>query len=460
MIKKLILFLFFIGIARLNAQTLKTDVLVIGGSASGIAAAIQSARSNAKTILAESDTVPLYTGQITARSKSNFNTATPGGVAIIKGSQNLSSGIWEEFRLKYREYHKGEKDFDTTPNSPLHYDSWSASEILKKMMDSVKNLTVSTNTNFTSIKKDGDFWQVGFRQNEKSKIIKARVVVDATSEGIVVSFVNALVVPLDSIFNKPGSNLYRTSIAVADSLSLDGGNYFIFHGSNHTQFPAFTVPFKAVTTKGVDNLLVTEKLLPVKINSYYLPLQLTLGQGVGAIAAYCAFYKTTTKKIRIRLIQGELLDFKAYLLPLMDISPSDPNWRAVQQITATGLLKGVQKTNQNGSQFLFVPDSLVSTDEIKPVLLEIYSRAFLWFEKTKPRKQFTLGNMLDLISDYTLTDPDLLKTKIQKTWNTRFHFKTAFDTGRQISRLEFAVLANSFLNPFARSIDINGQFIN
>ena len=460
MIKNLVLIVFFTGIMRLNAQIIKTDVLVIGGSASGVAAAIQSARSNVKTILVEPDTVPLLTGEISGTGKSNFITVTLGGVATIHESQNLSSGIWEEFRLKFKEYHKSDKDFDTTRNSPVHYDSWSGSEILKKMTDSVKNLTVNTNANFNSINKDGDFWEVGIKQNGKSKIIKTRIVVDATPEGIVASFVNAVVVPLDSVLNKPGSKLYRTAIAVADGLPGERYNDVIAHPDNFPQFPAISFPIKATIAKSVDNLLITEKLFPSKINLNYLPRQLTLGQGVGAIAAYCAFYKTTTKKIRIRIIQGELLDFKAYLLPLMDIRPSDPNWRAVQQITATGLLKGIQKTNKNGSQFLFVPDSLVDTDEIKPVLLEIYSRAFLWFEKTKPGKQFTIGNMLDLISDYTLTDPEILKTKIQKSWNTSFHFKTSFDPGRQISRLEFAVLANFFLNPFARSIDVNGQFIN
>lgn len=460
MVKNLVLIVFFSWIARLNAQTIKTDVLVIGGRASGVAAAIQSARSNAKTILAESDTVPLHPEQISSRSKSDFITVTPGGVATIKGSQNLSSGIWEEFRLKFRENHKEENEFDTARNSPLHYDSWSGRVILKKMMDSVKNLTVSTNAKFISIKKDGDFWEVGFKQNEKSKIIKARIVIDATSEGIVASFVNATIVPLDSVLNKPGSKLYRTSIAVADGLPGDRYNDSLAPPDNYPQFPAISFPIKATIAKGVDNLLITEKLFPAKLNLHYLPRQLALGQGVGSIAAYCAFYKTTTKKLRIRIIQGELLDFKAYLLPYMDISPSDSNWRAVQQVTATGLLKGVQKTNKNGSQFLFVPDSLVNTDEIKPGLLEIYSRAFLWFEKTKPGKQFTIGDMLDLISDYTLTDPEILKTKIQKSWNTSFHFKTSFDPSRQISRLEFAVLANAFLNPFARSIDLNGQFIN
>jgi len=185
-----------------------------------------------------------------------------------------------------------------------------------------------------------------------------------------------------------------------------------------------------------------------------------LGQGVGAMAAYCAFFKTTTKNLKVRIIQGELLDFKAYLLPFADIPQKDRDWRAIQQVCETGLLRGVQRVTGNNEQFLFMPDSLVSTAEVQPVLTEIYTRAFLWFGKEKPGEKFTLGNLLSFISDYTLTDPIVLKARIQKEWKALYKFEPYFDLNRAVTRREFAVLANKFLNPFARTVDLNGAMVN
>jgi len=194
---------------------------------------------------------------------------------------------------------------------------------------------------------------------------------------------------------------------------------------------------------------------------------LSIGQGVGALAAYCAFYKATTKNLNVRVIQGEILDYKGYLLPISDITSKDPAWRAIQQVCVTGLIKGVLKLSphdtdmsSNGGEFLFRPDSIVTTAEIQPVLQEIYTRAFLWFNRERPGDKFTVANTLSFISDYTLTDPAILKASIQKAWKTQFNFQSDFDLTRPITRREFAVLANKYLNPFARTVDLNGRLVN
>jgi hypothetical protein len=68
--------------------------------------------------------------------------------------------------------------------------------------------------------------------------------------------------------------------------------------------------------------------------------------------------------------------------------------------------------------------------------------------------------MLSLISDYTLTDPAILKSSIQRAWKTQYKFKLDFDMNRQINRREFAVLANKYLNPFSRTVDLDGKLVN
>ncbi len=92
--------------------------------------------------------------------------------------------------------------------------------------------------------------------------------------------------------------------------------------------------------------------------------------------------------------------------------------------------------------------------------MEIYTRAFLWFSKENTGEKFTIANTLSLISDYTLTDPLLLKSSMAKAWKSQYEFKSDFDLNRPVTRREFAILINRFLNPFARTVDLTGRLVN
>ena len=85
---------------------------------------------------------------------------------------------------------------------------------------------------------------------------------------------------------------------------------------------------------------------------------------------------------------------------------------------------------------------------------------FLWFNKEKPGEKFTVGNLLSLISDYTLTDPKALQLMLQKAWVAQFKLTGTFDLNRPVTRREFAVLINRYLNPFAKRVDLSGRVVN
>ncbi|HEY9004449.1 MAG TPA: FAD-dependent oxidoreductase [Mucilaginibacter sp.] len=574
MIKKLLILLLCFAFTFSRAETIRTDVLVIGGGASGVAAAIQSARSKVKTLLVEPG--PWLGGSMTM-----------SGMCVLEANRNLPSGIWGEFHRKVTDYYRPRLGYDTTHNSILRFEPYTGADILKKICDTVKNLTVKLKTPWTAIKKDGTGWEVTIMVNGEAVKVETKVLVDGTETGEVAvkagakfeedtnaeritwiailkdfgrnadktipkpegydaaayswlkgkdirQMLRAVSIPndkymidwdkynnsnsgaisnkeelykkaklrtlglvyylqtelkyknlgLDGQFGTPDnlppaplvlesrhvkgvvrmimdditkpydreSKLYRTTIAVSDAIPA---------GVQADKFPSYTVPLGSVVVSDLDNVLVTEKALSVTNevnNSTMCPsVQMTLGQGVGATAAYCAFFKTTTKHLRVRIIQGEILDYKGYLLPITDVTQKDPHWRAVQQVCATGLLKGVQKTN---GDLHFEPDDVVSTEEIKPFLLELYTRAFLWFNKEKPGDKFTLGNLLSLISDYTLTDPKTLQLHLQKAWAPQFKLTGTFDPNRPVTRMEFAVLTNKYLNPFAKTIDLSGRVVN
>ncbi|GAC1562109.1 MAG: hypothetical protein NVS3B13_34120 [Mucilaginibacter sp.] len=439
MIKRLLVILLASNFSWAYAQTIKTDVLVIGGGASGIAAAVQCARSKVKTVLIE--------------TKPGLGTNLPTGESfLVNNNKNIPSGIWGEFRMRIHEFYKGRLGYDSAYNAPLKFDRPAALLIFKKITDTVKNLTIYLNSPVTAIKKDGDRWDVMTTQNGKIVTFKVRVVVDATENGEIAAKSGA---KLNAGFNKEstGARRYRTAIATGDNFPAQ-----INLPNTYPPSPAWYIPLSSVVLKDAENILLTEKILPGEKTIEYLPTQLELGQGVGAIAAYCAFFKTTTKNLKVHVIQGELLDFKCYLVPFTDISPRDRNWRAVQQVCATGLLIGIQQGS--GRQFVFNPEASVTTAEIKPLLNEIYTRAFLWFGKEKPGETFTVGNLLSLISDCTLTEPQTLRIGMQKAWKTQYKFRLDFDLSRPVTRMEFAVLANKFLNPFGRMVDLEGRLVN
>jgi hypothetical protein len=425
MAKNLLFAVFLLFASFSYAQTIKTDVLVISGTPSGVAAAIQSARSKLKTVL-------IMPGAW-------LDKAMPVGVNYtIPNNPNAQAGIWAEFRGRVNDFYKTTPGYDTAYNAPLKFESYTGAAILKGIADTVKNLTVKLNSPFTGLKKDGAGWEVSITVNGKADIIRAKVIVDATDAAEVVRKIGATVPSINHTNDE--SSLFRTSIAAGDF------------------FPGYYLPLSLAVIKNADNLLVTQTLLPGN-SIEQLPAQLSIGQGVGCIAAYCAFFKTNTKKLLPRIIQQELLDFKGLLLPYADIKPNDKYIRAIQQIGATGLLKGVDQTSIEGKQFNFLPNREVTTAEIQPVLTEIYSRAFIWFNKEKPGEKFTVGNTLSLISEFTLTEPKTLQASVQKDWQAKYDFKS-FDTARPITRLEFAILVNQYLNPFARKIDLYGNIVN
>ena len=94
---KLIIFVpFFILKINLLAQNFEAEVCVIGGGASGVSAAIQSARMGAKTVLIEE--TPWLGGMLTA-----------AGVSCTDGNHWLPSGMWAEWRQKLYDYTAGRR---------------------------------------------------------------------------------------------------------------------------------------------------------------------------------------------------------------------------------------------------------------------------------------------------------------------------------------------------------------
>src|SRR5690606_10256745 len=98
--KILILISLTIGVFSCAFSQLKTDVIIIGGGASGTMAAIQASRLGVKAVVIEETT--WLGGMLTA-----------AGVAAIDGNHNMPSGLWGEFRGHLYAYYGGPKEVET-----------------------------------------------------------------------------------------------------------------------------------------------------------------------------------------------------------------------------------------------------------------------------------------------------------------------------------------------------------
>lgn len=359
-----------------STQTIRTDVLVIGGESMGVGAGIQAANSGVKTLIVEQ--------------------SAELGKDITNIDTSRKIGLYEKFHTHL----KGNKNY---------------SEVLKAWTDTVKNLNVISNTQVKSLKKSGKRWKVQLSNGTK---VKAKVVFDAMG---------------NKFATKSGDSIRDILVTNTPDYYYQGNLYRTFVG--FWPLEMFILPDK-------------ENFLSITSGRF------SEGQAAGATAAYCAFFGTTTKNLDVRVIQGELLAYKAELMRLNDVPQTDSNYLAIQRIAVTGIIKGYFFLPGG---FLFHPEKQVKLNDIEPAFREYYSRSQIWFADNSV-DTFTIADALILIK-FIGSRGEELNREVEKGWKTSFKFKNAFDLKRAITRREFAVLVDTYLKPFNVKVDLTGRLI-
>lgn len=164
-------------IPAVSAQ-IKTDIIIVGGGASGTMAAIQSSRLGVKSVVLE-ETVWLG-GMLTA-----------AGVSAIDGNHNMPSGLWGEFRNHLYTYYGGPEAVQTGWVSNTLFEPKVGNEILQKMVAAEPNVKVLFETKWkTAIKKDNG-WVVTYTDaKRKEYTVEGKVLIDATELGDVMASLN------------------------------------------------------------------------------------------------------------------------------------------------------------------------------------------------------------------------------------------------------------------------------
>ena len=402
--------------SSLPAQTVKTGVLVVGNTAGSISAAIQSARSGAKTLL------------LTQTPTINIEF-TAGDITYLQKIQN-------HYKVKNNKINSS-KEQASEPKMTL--DQYS--KLIKSTIDTTKNLTVTLNAGINKIEKDGKGWEIRLKNGQK---VKAAVIVDATENLSVSSILridpNKTMLNTAVTANPFDTKLYRSTVATG------------YSGENSLRSVSL-IPMGALIPAGVENFIIVPKSTnPVK------PARMSAGQAAGTIASYCAFFKTTTKNINVRAVQTELLIFDAELIPFSDIKVSDPNFPAFQRMGVSGLLKPAIVREGEHNVIKFDTAGTISATQLRAPMREFYSRSQIWFADNK-KDVMTIDDAISLFM-FTATRGDELKKEIEEGWKESFKFNSNFDLERPITRKEFAILADRYLQPFNIRVDFTGNLLS
>lgn len=98
----------------------------------------------------------------------------------------------------------------------------------------------------------------------------------------------------------------------------------------------------------VEDLLVADKAVSVdwEMNGAVRlqPVLLGLGQAAGALAAIAVRTARHPSAIPAREVQSVLLDHGCYLLPFLDVKPSDPGFRDLQERGIRGEIRGTGRS--------------------------------------------------------------------------------------------------------------------
>ena len=243
-------------------------------------------------------------------------------------------------------------------------------------------------------------------------------------------------------YDRPAA-LYRTGISV--------GDYPVDHHRNcrtdlpkilFPPVPSFSVPLGALIPDRTENFIVSDKAISVSnlVNgsTSLQPVVMLTGQAAGTLAALAAERRCPPREVPVREVQEALLAQKAYIAPLYDVKPDDPDFATLQRIAATGILR------MTGEPFHWA------------------NRSWFYPERTIPVGEFTRGlhdfaPRIPVRTDTTALTAARAAKLIAEAGGKAPRIRPA-DADRPLTRRKLALLLEECLDPFARPVDLHGEY--
>ena len=155
---------------KTTMNVITTDVLIVGAGCSGVAAAIEVARTG-KTVTIVEPTQRVG-GMVTA-----------AGVSAVDGGEQIASGIWGEFRKRLIVYYGGEDALRTGWVSNTCFEPWVGEQILREMLTEHEHITIIHGCYPVSVSLLGERLEsVSFR-GDRDFSVQASITIEAGETG-------------------------------------------------------------------------------------------------------------------------------------------------------------------------------------------------------------------------------------------------------------------------------------
>lgn len=245
-------------------------------------------------------------------------------------------------------------------------------------------------------------------------------------------------------YNRPNP-LYRTGISVGD-YPVDH-HHDCYPGIGKIPFPpvpSFSIPAGVMIPAQTENLIVSDKAISVSnlVNgsTRLQPVVLLTGQAAGTLAALAVERGCTPREVPVRALQRVLLAQKAYLQPLYDVTPEDPDFEMLQRIAATGILRLTGEPYHWANRSWFYPERTLSVGEFTEGLHDYAPQV----EAVDDPAPLTAAAAAALLRKAGGEVPEAL----------------AADAATPLTRREAARMTDRALHPFDRDIDFEGRLID
>ncbi|MBI5010986.1 MAG: FAD-dependent oxidoreductase, partial [Bacteroidia bacterium] len=251
-----------------------------------------------------------------------------------------------------------------------------------------------------------------------------------------------------------GKPLYRTGISV--------GDYPVDHHHNANpeapeihfpKVPSFNIPIGTLIPEDIDGLIVSDKAISVSniINgaTRLQPVVLLSGQAAGALASISVSQYKNVREVSIRQVQQTLLDAGAYLMPLFDIGPDDPDFESVQRVTSSGILEVTGESYQWANRTWFYPDSAITVFEFTTGMHAFDSK--IPVENSK--QPVTTGKVISVLSE-------LLSGDVRDEVKAALKNKNGETSERDapVTKRDLAVIIDAVVRPFDKEIGFDGRY--
>lgn len=268
--------------------------------------------------------------------------------------------------------------------------------------------------------------------------------------------------------------LYRTGVAVGDyPLDHHHDEAPALPAEAFPPIPSFNVPLGILVPEKVDGLVIAEKASSithlVNGSTRLQPCILLTGQAAGSLAATAALQKRPPRAVSVRTVQRHLLQAKAFLMPYLDVKPTEPSWAAIQRVGASGILRGTGVPFHWANQTWFYPDSVAQNTELLQGLQD-WQPNFYAHVRLAPGA-LTIEGAVAMLQALLLKEPkaytavaatarkqpNYLASWVAKSWSSTLGLPN-YQPNRPLTRRELAVLVDRVLSPFSRAVDWEGKW--